>query len=163
MRGDASALTYDVPVETVIGPPFPTPPFQFDVAADMPSDVQAIALVDAMNVATGGAAGIALTAMDAGGDTGAGYAGAVEAAWGQPGVPYTSTAFDVRVDVAAVSGIDPSPFLPALPAITFASTGFALTFDVHVLSDGERSSARRDGRCSWTRAPGRTSPSTTWP
>lgn len=135
MRGGASWLSYDVQTATVAGPPYPVPPVVFDVTNAMPSDHHGITLASAVDIATGGATGIALTGMDAGGDMGAGPMGAVQVGWDLAGVPYRSTAFDVRVDIDALSGIQPEPFLPALPVVTASPTGVVLLFDVHFLSD----------------------------
>ena len=65
-----------------------------------------------------------------------GYAGAVHAAWNEPGVMFESTAFDFEFGVAPLSGVEPVPFLPALPMVTTSPTGFLLSFDVHYRDAG---------------------------
>ncbi len=135
MRKEGILLGFDIPTETIVGPPYPTGPLTFNVTDDMPSDLQKIRLLNATKTATGGAAGIALTGMDSGGDMGPGFAGAVTASWNEAGRPFSSTAFDMKVDVSAVSGVEPQPFLPTLPVITSTPTGFLLAFDVHFPSD----------------------------
>lgn len=135
MRTNATPLRFDVPTETVVGPPFPVDPLIFTVTDQMPSDLQKITLLNATKIASGAAAGVALTGMDSGGDTEPGFVGAVSTSWNEPGRPFESTAFELQVDISALSGVQPQPFLPALPVITTTPTGFLLEFDVHFPSD----------------------------
>jgi hypothetical protein len=131
MRRHASWNKFDVPTATVVGPPYPMNPFVFMVTDAVPSDFQRIRLLRATKTATGADAAMALTAMDSGEGAIPGYAGAVRVKWNQPGVAFESSAFDVQVDVSALSGIDPQPFLPALPVAVETPSGFVLVFDVH--------------------------------
>jgi hypothetical protein len=135
MRSDAIWLKYDAPLQPVAGPPFPVDPLIFTVTDKVPSDHQNLRLLSAMKTATGSDAPIALTGMDSGGDTGSGLVGGVRAAWNDPGQPFERTAFDMKVDVSALSGIEPQPFIPALPAVTPTPTGFLLAFEVFFLGD----------------------------
>jgi hypothetical protein len=135
MRNDAIWSRFEVPTETIVGPPFPTDPFAFLVTDAVPSDILSIRMRRATKIASGGEAGIALTGEDSGVDTEPGFAGAVRASWNEPFRPFESTAFDMQVDISAVSGVEPVPFLPALPAITPTSTGFLLTYEVRFFDD----------------------------
>jgi len=128
MRRHSRWLRFDIPTATRTVPPFPLDPFAFGVTDVTPSDVQSIRLLDATKTATGAAAGLALTATDSGGDAGGGEVGHVSVAWNEAGVPFASTGFDLRVDVSAVSGVEPVPFLIALPAVASTPNGLALSF-----------------------------------
>jgi hypothetical protein len=131
MRGNASWLTFEAPVATIVGPLYPTPALVFTLADENPAGTQEIRVLDAKKVASGAATHLSLQGMDSGGDTGPGEVGAVSWSWNEPFVPWVNSSFDVQVDVNAVSGIQPQPFLPALPVLTTTSTGFLLDFDVH--------------------------------
>lgn len=146
MRPAASWLRFDTPAATRAGPPYPLPPFEYLVTNAVPSDLQRAHLLNAFRTATGGVAGVAMTAMDSGGDMAAGRMGIVQAAWNEPGQPYASTGFDMRVDMSALSGVEPTPFLPALPSVVPTPTGFLLSYEVRFLGGGgevDRTSMRQ--------------------
>jgi hypothetical protein len=130
MRENSRWLLFDIPVEIAAGPPFPLDPFHYTVTDATPSDVQSIRLMSATKTATGGAAGLALTAMDSGSDTDAGDMGHVGVSWNEAGTPFAATGFDLRVDISGLSGVEPQPFLPALPVATPTPTGFMLSFEL---------------------------------
>lgn len=135
-RVNSSWAKFDAPVESVVGPPFPTPRLIFDVSNATPAGTQEIRVVNAKKIASGAATHLVLQGMDSGGDVAAGEVGAVSWSWNEPSAPWSNTAFDLQVDVNAVSGVDPQPFLPALPALILTSTGFLLQFDVHYENAG---------------------------
>jgi hypothetical protein len=135
MRANATWLRFAVPTETVVGPPYPLAPLAYAMTNAEPSDIQRLRLMNATGVASGAAAGIAVTGMDSGEGAEPGYTGVAHAAWNEIGRPFESTHFDLRVDISALSGVDPEPFLPALPEITASPTGFLLGFDVHFPGD----------------------------
>jgi hypothetical protein len=130
MRRSAFRLRFEIPVETVSGPPYPLPFLPYLVIDAEPSDEQRVRLRSAARVESGAESGIALTGTDTGDAGLPGFAGVLRAEWSEAGVPFASTAFDVEVDVAAVSGISPDPMLPALPEIVSTSTGFLLVYEV---------------------------------
>ncbi|MGQ0723156.1 MAG: T9SS type A sorting domain-containing protein [Candidatus Eiseniibacteriota bacterium] len=130
MRKDAVPMTFDVPTAVVIGPPYPSQPVQFTLSDENPAGTQEIRVLDAVKTVSGAATHLALQGVDSGGDTGPGEVGAVSWSWNETGRPWADSSFDLQVDVNAVSGVSPDPFLPALPVLTPTSTGFLLTFDV---------------------------------
>ena len=101
-----------------------------------PAGTQGIRVVNAKKIASGAATHLVLQGMDSGGDMSAGEVGAVSWSWNEPTRPWADSSLDLQVDVNAVSGVDPHPFLPALPVLTLTSTGFLLQFDVHYEDDG---------------------------
>lgn len=131
MRKDAVPMMFDVPTAVVIGPPYPSQPVKFTLADENPAGTQEIRVLSATKTANGAATHLALQGMDSGGDAGPGEVGAVSWSWNEPFRPWADSSFDLQVDVNAVSGVEPEPFLPALPLLTPTSTGFLLTFDVH--------------------------------
>jgi hypothetical protein len=130
MRDDAIWQRFDIVEQTVFGPPYPMQELPFLVTDEVPSDLQSARLLAATKTASGATAGLSLTGSDSGGDTAAGFTGAVTASWNEIGVPYESTAFNLQVDIETLSGVDPDPFLPVLPAVTGTPTGFQLQYDV---------------------------------
>ena len=130
MREDTRWLRFEIPLATLIGPPFPLDPCRYDVLDETPSDRQTLRLLAAFDPGSGAAAPLALTAMDSGGDSGAGPMGGIGVSWNNAAVPVAATAFDLRIDIDALSGIDPQPFMTMLPAVTPTATGFMLAFEV---------------------------------
>jgi hypothetical protein len=136
MRKDAVPMTFDVPTAVVIGPPYPSQPVTFTLADENPAGAQEIRVLNATKTASGAATHLALHGADSGGDAGPGEVGVVSWSWNEPGRPWADSSFDLQVDVNAASGIDPIPFLPALPVLTLTSTGFLLQYDVHYQDGG---------------------------
>lgn len=130
-RRDATFLRFDVPVAVEIGPPYPIPPVLFDITdAGGPIERIGVGLANALSQVTGSQVPISMEGTDSGGDPMLfGEVGQVAARWEGAG-PWEDSTFEIPVDVSAVSGIDPVPFLPALPAAQMTPTGFLLSFDV---------------------------------
>jgi hypothetical protein len=136
MRDDAIWQKFDIVEQTMFGPPYPMQELAFLVTDELPSDLQSARLLGATKLASGAAAGLALTGVDSGGDAAEGFAGAVSVSWGETGRPFESTGFDLQVDIGAISGVSPQPFLPMLPAAATTPTGFGLQYEVEFRDGG---------------------------
>jgi hypothetical protein len=134
MRRDAFAIRFDVPTETIVAPPYPLPFFEFLVTDGAPSDRLRVRLANAISQVTGGPAPLRFAAMDSG-ESGAGFAALLTTHWNQPGVPVATSRFEFDVDLDALAGVDPAPFLPALPVAAPTPTGFVVDFDVYLRGD----------------------------
>ncbi|MGQ0721151.1 MAG: FlgD immunoglobulin-like domain containing protein [Candidatus Eiseniibacteriota bacterium] len=145
MRDESIWQKLEIIAESAVGPPYPLEALPFLMTDEVPSDVQAVRLLGAAKITSGADAGLAVTGADSGGDTAAGFAGALTFEWDESGMPYESTAFDLEVGISAVSGVEPHPFLSSLPAVTSTPTGFLLQDDVE-FRDAGGSSVRTSRR-----------------
>jgi hypothetical protein len=131
MRRDATFLSFDVPVAVEIGPPYPIPPVLFDIMdAEGPTERMGLGLQDVTSLVTGGQVPIAAEGEVSGIDPSPFGEGAqFRALWNGTGM-WEDSHFEIPVDVSPMSGVDPSPFLPELPAVQITPTGFLLSFEV---------------------------------
>jgi len=130
LRSDAFDLKFDVPTAIEIGPPYPIPPVLFEISdSGPPVERMGIGLLNAVS-RSGSQVGISMEGSDSGGDpTIFGEVGQVAARWESVG-PWEDSSFEIPVDVSAIMGVEPVPFLPTLPVVTMTPTGFLLSFDV---------------------------------
>jgi hypothetical protein len=130
-RRDASFLRFDVPVLVEIGPPYPIPPVRFDITdAGGLTERMGFGLQNVTSLITGGQ-----SPMSAEGEVSGiepepfAEAGQFRVLWNGAGA-WQDSRFEIPVDVSAVSGVDPQPFLPELPTVQLTPTGFLLSFEV---------------------------------